>query len=331
MKEFLDYDIKHPDLIISILEYFWFDAKFNEKTVIDFCTNNKYCTSSYALQPQVIIKICDLLVQNNIMSVNRRGGALEGNTCYSFVWRNDQKIWKDNKMNYNHYYCSLVYGFEYIYKYYRDKVIPIIACKDGEKSMGTTFKFSNGLVTARHCITDHDSYAIQGYDAGLLNSSKIYVSKNPNIDVAYIDLGEPAHLFSDEAHVLDEVLVMGYPKIPTFLDFLTAEKATISTMATLRMAPTRGDVAAIAENMYTHEQTRLMLITAKIKGGNSGGPIINKKGCVVGVAFGQPISEGHGYDDLGYGMGLPIQILDPILEENEIIHANFINWSELEN
>ena len=104
MKEFLDYDIKHPDLIISILEYFWFDAKFNEKTVIDFCTNNKYCTSSYALQPQVIIKICDLLVQNNIMSVNRRGGALEGNTCYSFVWRNDRKIWEDNKMNYNHYY-----------------------------------------------------------------------------------------------------------------------------------------------------------------------------------------------------------------------------------
>lgn len=86
MKEFLDYDIKYPDLIISILEYFWLDTNLNEKNVIGFCTNNKYCTSSDALQPQVIIKICDLLVQNNIMSVIRRGGTLEGDTCYSF-WR----------------------------------------------------------------------------------------------------------------------------------------------------------------------------------------------------------------------------------------------------
>ena len=62
--------------------------------------------------------------------------------------------------------------------------------------MGTTFKFLNGLVTARHCITDHDSYAIQGYDAGLLNSSKIYVSKidgnrkHIKLEI-YFKIGEP--------------------------------------------------------------------------------------------------------------------------------------------
>ena len=70
-----------------------------------------------------------------------------------------------------------------------------------------------------------------------------------------------------------------------------------------------------------------MLITAKIKGGNSGGPIINNKGCVVGVAFGEPIYEGS-YDDVGYGVGMPIQVLNDIISEGIMETVNFIDWKE---
>ena len=69
MKLFYDYDIKYPDLIISILEYFWLEGDFNKKTVIGFCANNKYNNAGKGLSPQIILKICDILMDNNILSL----------------------------------------------------------------------------------------------------------------------------------------------------------------------------------------------------------------------------------------------------------------------
>lgn len=115
MKLFYDYDIKYPDLMISILEYFWLEGDFNTKTVMGFCTQNKHNTEGHFLQPQIILKICDILMDNNILSLNRRGGALGGDTCYSFVWRDSKEKWEEYKSEFNHICSSLVYGFEYIY------------------------------------------------------------------------------------------------------------------------------------------------------------------------------------------------------------------------
>ncbi len=326
MRLFYDYDIKYPDLIISILEYFWLDDDFNSKTVIGFCTHNKYNVGGQCLQPQIILKICDILLDNNILSLNRRGGALGGDTCYLFVWKETRGKWEAYKQIYNHIYSSLVYGFDYIYRYYQDKVIPIIAYQeDDTQSMGSAFRFHNGIVTARHCITDGAYFSIKGLDPSKFEQTKVYVSKNPAIDVAYIETGERTETHCDNPQILDNVLVMGYPKIPMFLDFLTAEKASISTIAKWRMTPTNGDITAIASNIYAKD-TDLLLITARIKGGNSGGPIINKRGCVVGVAFSEPLSEGKGYDDLGYGIGMPISVLNDIIGEENTISPRFINW-----
>lgn len=329
MKLFYDYDIKYPDLMISILEYFWFEGDFNKKTVIGFCANNKYNNAGKGLSPQIILKICDILMDNNILSLNRRGGALGGDTCYSFVWRDTKEKWEDYKLEYNHICSSLVYGFEYIYRYYTDKVIPIIAyMEDGTQAMGSAFKFYNGIITARHCIEDGSQFAIKGYSKQQLDNSKVYISQNPAIDIAYIDLGIASHTHYESPKILDDVLVMGYPKIPLFLDFLTAEKAAISTIAKLRMTPTKGAITAIAPNIYTYKDTNLLLITARIKGGNSGGPIINKRGCIVGVAFSQPYYEGDSYDDLGYGIGMPIIVLNNILAEQNTITPKFREWTE---
>lgn len=329
MKLFYDYDIKYPDLMISILEYFWLEGDFNTKTVIDFCTHNKYNVRGHCLQPQIILKICDILMNNNILSLNRRGGALGGDTCYSFVWRDSKEKWQEYKCEYNHICSSLVYGFDYIYRYYTDKVIPIIAyMEDGTQAMGSAFKFHKGIVTARHCVEDGAQFAIKGYSKQQLENSKVYVSQNPAIDIAYIDMGLMSHTHCDTPKILDDVLVMGYPKIPLFLNFLTAEKAAISTMAKYRMTPTTGAITAIAPNVYTYKDTDLLLITARIKGGNSGGPIINKRGCVVGVAFSQPYFEGNSYDDLGYGIGMPITVLDRIISEQHTIAPKFCEWIE---
>ncbi|MBQ8760917.1 MAG: trypsin-like peptidase domain-containing protein, partial [Bacteroidales bacterium] len=149
---------------------------------------------------------------------------------------------------------------------------------------------------------------------------------NPAIDIAYIYTGEPSEVYRDTPEVLDDVLVMGYPRVALFLNFLTAEMATISTMVKARMTPSRGSIAATAKTIWTGEQD-LLLITAKIKGGNSGGPIINNRGCVVGVAFADPSAKGL-YDEIGYGVGMPIQVLEDIIAKRQTMSVNFIDWKE---
>ena len=324
----IDYYKKYPDLILSILEYFGGDGDLNKKTVINFCCTNKYNSNhKFAINPDIVLRICDILAKHHILTLNFRGGVLEGNTSYSFTWRKGKDEWEKSKYTLLHHYNSIVYGFEYIYHFYSDKVVPIVAYKGDSQAIGTAFKFHNVLITARHCIEGYDSYSIKGYSADSLKSSKVYVSSNRNIDIAYIETGEHINIYYDEPNVLDDILVMGFPKVPAFLDFLTAEKASISTMARMRMTPSKGSIAAMAQNIYTYKETRLMLITAKIKGGNSGGPIINNKGCVVGVAFGKPIYEGP-YDDVGYGVGMPIQVLNDIISEGIMETVNFIDWKE---
>lgn len=329
MKLFDDYDEKYPDLMISILDYFRLDKNFNTKTVIRFCCNNEYKTQEgKCLSPQIISKICEILYYNNILSLNYRGGALDGNTCYSFVYKGSEEEWIKEKPTYKHICSSLVYGFPYIYQFYQNKVVPIIARQaDGSQTMGSAFKFHKGIVTARHCITDGVSFSIKGYNGDFLNSIKVYVSDNPNIDVAYIETNEEHESYMQDPNILDDVLVMGFPKIPMFLDFLTTEKALISTIAKWRMTPTQGAITAIAPNMYT-SAIDLLLITARIKGGNSGGPIINKQGCVVGVAFSEPFAEGCGYDDLGYGIGMPISVINDLIQNPATIQPKFTDWTD---
>jgi S1-C subfamily serine protease len=59
-----------------------------------------------------------------------------------------------------------------------------------------------------------------------------------------------------------------------------------------------------------------MLLTCPIKGGNSGGPIINELGEVVGVITDLPYSEGNQsmYDNFGYGCATPIEYIDDLIK-----------------
>ena len=182
--------------------------------------------------------------------------------------------------------------------------------------MGTCFRFADGIVTAKHCLEDLQEASITGYDSEFLNKCNIYVSDNKNVDLAYIETKEQITNMEAicDAKVLDEVLVLGYPKIPTFTDFLTAELATVSSKSNVRLTPTKGSVAAYG-NQYT-SAIKAMLITAKIRGGNIGGPVINSAGYVVGVACQSPYygkSTGD-YDDLGYAIAIPIKYLVDIIQ-----------------
>lgn len=315
---FDDYDKNHPNIVIEVLEYFDVTNSINDvkdKSILKFCELHK-SGSDFIYQPQIISRICKRLCESGILECLRNMGGLGLNDNYLSML-NNMDFFRRNKDRLKYYYNSKVYGFEYIYSMYRDLVVPFVWEKEnGDYTAGTGFKFLNGIVTAKHCVSDVNNLQIKGYKASELEGKPVYISDNDGVDIAFIETGEEANplLFADVGEVMQEVLVMGYPKIPAFTNFLTAEKATISSKASSRITPTRGNIAAYGYEYLTKMDA--MLITARIRGGNSGGPVINEYGCLVGVACQIPDcdSSNGDYDDMGYGIAVPVKYVTEIVE-----------------
>lgn len=327
MKDFLDYDIKYPDLVLSIVDYFSIrkGEPVASKNIKGFIESYKVPDGESPIQPDIVGKICDRLCDCRRMICLKKEGAMCLFDCYCC---NAPSMINLAPAFYYSLYNSIVYGFEYIYRNNLSYVQPIVSYSESGQSIGTCFRMFNGIVTAKHCLTDGDQMAIRGYKGELLNNCKIYVSKNENIDLAYIETGEKAMFNMAEPHVLDDVLVMGYPKVSFFLDFCTAEKATISSIANIRMTPTMGSIAAKGELYFPKGLPKLLLITARIRGGNSGGPVINNNGLVVGVATGIPSGEGFSDDNVGYGMAYPIQAVESMISEGNTQKFDFRDFPD---
>lgn len=327
MEEFRHYDVLFPELVYDILDYFRGGNAIRsvpEKCISDYCESSRFnplLPKGEIIQPDVVYKICETLATKRIiLKIGSKFGMEEitsnyyyspGNVSY-FLQKSPALLFLLN--------CK-VYGFRYIYNTYKQMVLPVVVKKDGKISMGTCFKLHHGIVTAKHCL-EADEVSIGGYSADKLSQCKVMISNDSEIDLAYIETNEHSPLLSGEAKVLDEVLVMGYPKIPMFFDFCTAERAAISSI------PTRGAVAALADQYISRNIGKLMLVTARIRGGNSGGPIIDSDGSVVGVAFCEPQSEGD-YDDMGYGIAYPIHVLNDLLQDNVPLKVYFVDKVEV--
>lgn len=322
MNNFRNYDLLYPDLIASIINYFSASTGAAKKNVLSFC--EKYTADnklSDMIQPDTVNKICNILVDEGMMTCLNSGKGLGLDANYFCT--GGKQITEKQQLVFN----CLVYGFEYTYNYFKDNniVIPLVWIKDnGDYSVGSGFRAFGGIVTAKHCLTEPKHLSIKGYTKAELDSFELLVHSNSDLDIAFIKTSkeEDNKVFYEDASVMEEVLVMGYPKIPTFTNFLTAEKALVSSKAESRITPSTGQVSAIGTQYLS--KSELMLITAKIRGGNSGGPVINKRGSVVGVSCQAPNYKDAGdYDDLGYGIAVPIKYLIEILDGNsEILNVS---------
>ncbi len=320
---FDNYDKKYPEIVIEILEYFEISNNYpdalKDKSVLKFCEQHND-DNQFTYQPTIVNRICKRLCEKGVLECIRSSGGLGLYDNYLFFVNNQSSLINDRE-RLTHFYNCMVYGFEYIYEMYKDLVVPFVWEKEnGDYAAGTGFKFLNGIVTAKHCIKEVTNIQIKGYKASELKGKPVYISDDEGIDIAFIETGSVAEpiIYTSEGEIMQEVLVMGYPKIPAFTTFLTAEKATISSKASSRITPTMGAIAAYGYEYLTKMDA--MLITARIQGGNSGGPVINQNGCLVGVAC-QILDaslENGDYDDLGYGVAVPVKYVTDIISRKPI-------------
>lgn len=313
------YGIAYPELCVDIVNYFGNDkirSKSYEilkkhlgdglaakiaKSTSDFALyfGNKYKeldNSNTIIQPKTISKICNILCNLNVLSKIHVAGF---NTLFEeeFYYKIPKNI--PNTIDYQKYFNNRVYGFKYIYQSYKNNVLPIYVYNNqtGKQKIGTCFKTHIGIITAKHCLENQNYAQIPTIKANILENSEILV--NSSLDLLLIKPKD--YEFNDYiefgiGEIIDEIMIMGYPNHAGFGNFLTA---------------TTGQIAGIETcYLYGHE---FMLLTGKIKGGNSGGPVLNNKGQIVGIVTDTPEAEGD-YDKFGYGLAIPRKYIDNLEE-----------------
>jgi serine protease Do len=183
----------------------------------------------------------------------------------------------------------------------------VVTTPTGDEDIGTCFLLGNQctLVTARHVVEGMSRVVIPDQDGNPINIRQIIVSENPNLDVAVILtdslLSDMPYFRCSESSILDEVLCLGFPPIPGF------EATLISDIATVNAELKASNGRVVASSPSYLDQQKYFLINARVKGGNSGGPIVNHQGYVVGILVQASMSstELQSLDSLGYGVATP--------------------------
>lgn len=233
-------------------------------------------------------------------------------------------------------YNFLINGFSSIANHFKNTVRPIIITKqNGDYDIGTGFLIGNihTLITAKHIVEEAELIQIPDSDGNYINAEHIIFSKDEKIDIAIIlvsnnsFLGTP-HFNMKEAEILEDVLTIGYPPIPGFDSLQIYEIASVNNSFKFSKGKLIGRDTAYLDGV------EYLIMNAKVKGGNSGSPVINKNGNVIGMVVQIPIDveDSSKLDSLGYGIITPkseiLKLLNGSNHTPEItIHevANFDN------
>lgn len=295
--------------------------------------SNKSETMNYTLALQ-ISRICNFMVEKGLMIKTYSNPTIC--TQEKFVSVPLENFTPTEEVERDLRYGS--YDFEYngflsIHECFKGSVVPIVGEKaNGDPDIGTAYYIGDNLfVTAAHCITGLKRFKLLIKNKPIaLEEVWFFDGIDPEIyDLSIVKAGKEVDLppfMLDEASVLDSVLVMGYPPIPGFDAVLVSEKAFISTdLQQLMTKTSEGQVVAV-ETSYM-SQMEYFIINARVKGGNSGGPVINKLGKVVGTIFQLPMdsqggSDGGRYDLMGFGVCFPSKYTKSLMDNHKISKVN---------
>jgi len=187
----------------------------------------------------------------------------------------------------------------------KDSTVKIEGRGCGGIVVGSGFVARDGLViTNAHVVAGVDSPKVIDRD-GVHNATVVWF--NPDMDFAVLRAsglaGEPLELIRKTVDDGTQGVVLGYPGGGNFkadpigiIDAFTAE----------------------GKNIYNQDgATReIYSMNADIISGNSGGPVINKNGAVIGIVFAHSVS----YQHVGYALTMPQAIAQ--LNQAAHLHTN---------
>lgn len=210
---------------------------------------------------------------------------------------------------------NIVAGWQYIIDFYSDSVFKIQhEHSNGDISIGTGFYFAAGnsetekflIITNKHVLENVKSIKIYSRGDHLIDYCAIIT--DPKRDLGYIllanNLTTPFFHFNSSRDILEEILTIGYPSIPmTKLAYQTYHK---------------GELNSFVED---YKGNQFFLFSAKTSSGNSGSPIIDRFGMVIGIVTEELFDE-YMFSKMGklpYYAGIPTDEIIKSLNETVFI------------
>lgn len=164
---------------------------------------------------------------------------------------------------------------------------------------GTGFVVAPGFIlTNRHVVDDADSLVIQdpAQSDRILAAKVVAVSKD--LDVALVECRDlkaaPLSLNAVPVGRGTEVMALGFP---------------IATVVGKGLKATRG----IVTGLPSEETDRMMILDVQVNPGNSGGPLCDRTGSVVGIIAAKTFTAGFVQS---YGLAIPMKDVMPFLKQN---------------
>lgn len=166
------------------------------------------------------------------------------------------------------------------------QVLPSVVAIESSLGRGTGFFISKAglMLTNAHVVGSDYAVELQLYDQSVGRARVLQTNKQ--IDIALLQLESSkdpvvpvAICYADQVRVGEDILVIGNP-------------------IGLKNSVTRGIVSAIR----TNNSSDLVQIDATVNPGNSGGPLINQYGSVIGIVSSKIIQQGIE----GLGFAIPI-------------------------
>lgn len=168
---------------------------------------------------------------------------------------------------------NVIFGFNYIISNYQKSVVKIENIdKNKDASIGTGFLIEDEdkqlIITNKHVLEKAVKLRLLNKDDVELKFETPY--KDENSDLAILPLSNkiesPNLQLNLSLEILSEIITIGYPSIPmTKFSYQIYHK---------------GEINSFVEDYFGN---KLFLISAKTSSGNSGSPVIDKTGLVVGI------------------------------------------------
>lgn len=165
---------------------------------------------------------------------------------------------------------NIIMGWEYTVHRYSKSVLKIEHIANEESSIGTGFLYHNQklLITNAHCVDKADQINVYDINDNPIVFSKIQKSNKHDLAVIHLEtaiIADPLTSTSD-IEILAEVATIGYPSIPlTKLAYQVIHK---------------GEINSFVEDYFGQDY---IVFSAKTSSGNSGSPLLNKAGQVIGI------------------------------------------------